>query len=746
MLVLLGTLPALGQTVYGSVRAQRQATLAVQADALRLTHLAAANQKQWVEGARQVLILLTQLPEVASSDNSVCSARLASLSAQFPDYLNMGVVLPSGDVVCSVVPFTDTVNVADRLYFQRALQTRDLAMSSYQVGRITGKPSLSLGYPSLDDSGQVRAVVFVSLDLARLNRIAAETELRLPEGAALTVLDGQGIVVARYPDPKNWVGRQAAELPLVDVLTTQRDGTTVQRGLDGVERLYAFTAIGKNGEDLFVSVGIPLDAAFAQVRHDLVLRLVGLVLVLLLAVGVAWLGGEVILFHRLGLLGAAAQRVGAGDLQARSGLGDDPDELGDLARAFDQMAAELDTRAQAREKLETQLRQSQKMEAIGMLAGGVAHDFNNLLTVISGNAELALGDLPAGQPLHKELDAIYNAARRAATLTRQLLSFSRRRTLQPRRLNINALVTEFSSMLERVLGAQIELVLELSPEIKSVVADQDALEQVLMNLAVNAQDAMPRGGQLTLATAPALLDDAFVTCHPELAPGEYVRLTVADTGVGMSEDMLQHLFEPFFTTKDVGKGTGLGLSVIYGIVAQHAGCIEVHSEVGNGTRFAIYLPVSSASADAATEDVHPPPQGGHELILLAEDEPQVRELAAQVLRSLGYTVLEASDGEQAVRLFVERPQRINLVMLDLVMPRLTGDKAYQVMSSIRADVPVVFISGYSAELAGLSAEAIPGVLLRKPFAVADLARCVREVLERAQRAAAQPQNVQNGSG
>ncbi|MBC7261441.1 MAG: PAS domain S-box protein [Chloroflexi bacterium] len=245
-----------------------------------------------------------------------------------------------------------------------------------------------------------------------------------------------------------------------------------------------------------------------------------------------------------------------------------------------------------RRKLEEQLRQAQKMEAVGQLAGGVAHEFNNLLTVIQGNAELALSELLPADPLYKRFSAIHKAAVRGARLTQQLLAYSRRQILQPRPLDVNAVVRDFAEMAGRLIGVDIELQLSLASELKPVLADPGALQQVLMNLAMNARDAMPEGGTLRLETASTTLDEAACQAHPEAKPGEYVRLTVADTGTGMDERTKNHLFEPFFTTKEVGKGTGLGLPMVYGIVKEHGGLIEVSSEVGQGTRFDIYLPVA----------------------------------------------------------------------------------------------------------------------------------------------------------
>lgn len=384
---------------------------------------------------------------------------------------------------------------------------------------------------------------------------------------------------------------------------------------------------------------------------------------------------------------------------------------------------------QERQKLEAQLRQAQKMEAVGLLAGGVAHDFNNVLTIILGNAELGLAGLQPDQPLHKELSTIQRAAQRGATLAQQLLAFSRRQILQPRPLDLNAVVADFAAVFARALGVQVEVKLDLMREAASVLADPGALEQVLMNLSLNARDAMPQGGTLSFATARVSVDEEHARRQPGAKAGEYVRLSVADTGVGMDAETRERLFEPFFTTKEVGKGTGLGLSVVYGIVSQHDGWIEVYSQPGQGARFEIYLPAQGAALTGKAYAAVPGMEGGHETILLAEDELAVQELARDILEKLGYTVLLAANGAEAVELFRANKERIDLVILDAVMPRLSGPRAYEEMTKLRPHVPVLFITGYSAEMARLPRMARTGLhLLHKPFAVTELGRKVRETL------------------
>lgn len=385
---------------------------------------------------------------------------------------------------------------------------------------------------------------------------------------------------------------------------------------------------------------------------------------------------------------------------------------------------------QEKAKLEAQLRQAQKMEALGLLAGGVAHDFNNLLTVIQGNAELALSQDGASQTVQRELSMIQHTAQRAASLTQQLLAFGRRRALQSEVVDVNHLVSEFRKMLERVIGEHIALRFDLDAQALAVRADAGALDQVLLNLVINARDAMPQGGTLTISTKRVDLDAAYCADHPDAVAGVYADIAVIDTGVGMDAQTLEHLFEPFFTTKEQGRGTGLGLAVVYGIVKQHNGWIEVASAPGRGTRLDILLPLVAVSESPQAESSVRALPVGHETILLAEDEELLRKLTTSVLESLGYRVVACADGQEVMERFAADPAGFDMLLLDMVMPRLSGIQAYETIVALRPDVPVLFVTGYNSET-GVS-PFMPRAgrhLLAKPFAVASLARKVREVLD-----------------
>jgi signal transduction histidine kinase len=406
----------------------------------------------------------------------------------------------------------------------------------------------------------------------------------------------------------------------------------------------------------------------------------------------------------------------------------------ELVAANARLHAELAERRRAeddRAHLEQQLRQSQKIESIGRLAGGVAHDFNNLLTVINGYADLIWLDMGPDNPHRASLMEIRTAGERAADLTRQLLAFGRQQLLQPRVLALNALVLDAIKMLDRLLGEDVELVTDLDPALGRVRVDAGQIDQVIINLAVNARDAMPRGGTLTLQTRNVLLDDAYAEGHVHIPAGSYVLLAVSDTGIGIAADTLPRIFEPFFTTKEHGKGTGLGLSTVYGIVKQSGGWIWVYSELERGTTFKIYLPaIDEPLSDSTHNGAEPQTPGGSETVLVVEDDAMVRRLMAQALTSLGYDVLEADGPDEARRVSAAETRHIPLLITDVVMPQMSGRELAAILHDSRPAMRILYVSGYTDDAVvrhGLLDRSM--AFLQKPFTPSGLARKVREVLD-----------------
>jgi two-component system, cell cycle sensor histidine kinase and response regulator CckA len=380
-------------------------------------------------------------------------------------------------------------------------------------------------------------------------------------------------------------------------------------------------------------------------------------------------------------------------------------------------------------RLEQQVRQVQKLEAVGRLAGGMAHDFNNILVVIKLSTELMLDEITPDSPFSKPLLQISTAADRAAALTRQMLAFGRQQIMQPRVINLNTVVGETTQMLRRVIGEDIDLITNLSEQVENTRLDPDQVSQVILNLAVNARDAMPRGGSLHIETATVNLDETYAREHPPVQPGRYVMLAVTDSGTGIDKTVLPRIFDPFFTTKEMGKGTGLGLSIVYGIVKQSGGYIWVYSEPGHGTTFKLYFPATLSGLDRMPLRMDDPGTPTGQVLLVVEDEALIRANVCECLRHLGYRVLEAEDGNSALQLCMKLDGAIDLVLTDLVMAGKGGHELATALAEQYPSVRVLFMSGYTEDSASRRDILLRGSpFLQKPFSVADLAKAVREAL------------------
>jgi PAS domain S-box-containing protein len=381
--------------------------------------------------------------------------------------------------------------------------------------------------------------------------------------------------------------------------------------------------------------------------------------------------------------------------------------------------------------LEKQLVQAQKFEAIGQLAGGIAHDFNNMIGAIIGWADLGIEETEPASRIRSRFEKLRQQAERAAALTKQLLAFARRQILEPRPMDLNQTAVETLNLLENVIGSNIEIKASLAPDLAVVRADPVQIEQVLLNLCINARDAMPQGGSIVVETSNVTLDRNFCALEPEARPGEYSMLSVTDTGTGMDRATLDRIFEPFFTTKEFGKGTGLGLATVYGIVTQHGGFMQVRSEVGNGSTFRAYFPVSNQDAEGRSAPESRPLQRGSETILIAEDHEGLRQVAHETLAGLGYQVILATDGEDAIREFSAHRNRINLALLDVMLPKISGTEVFARIRNESPDLPVIFATGYSSDAAQLDRVRERGLpILQKPYSPRDLAYRVREALDR----------------
>ena len=385
-----------------------------------------------------------------------------------------------------------------------------------------------------------------------------------------------------------------------------------------------------------------------------------------------------------------------------------------------------------RKTLEEQLRQAQKMETVGQLAGGIAHDFNNILTVIMGFGHLLHASLPPGDPNRNNITQIISAADRAAHLTKSLLAISRKQAMQLQQVEMNELTRNHTEFLGRILGGDVALKIVLTGEPLFVTADGGQIEQVIMNLAINARDAMPGGGELVIRTSLVQLEREFNTEHGCGMPGRYALITLSDTGTGMDETTRKKIFEPFFTTKARGHGTGLGLSIVYGIVKQHGGHITILSERGSGTTFSIYLPLTAEKGEVPVKPAALVPHGGKETILVIEDDPVVRSLMESLLKGFGYCVISTDNGSDAIELFKTKWQEIDLALIDVIMPKMNGKQVCELLRKRSPHLKVLFQSGYAADLIRDRGVLVEGVdLIMKPSKPDELARKVREMLDAA---------------
>jgi signal transduction histidine kinase len=597
LLVFLALVPALGLMLYTASEQRRRAAFEVQDNALRLARLASSNQERLVEGAHQLLVALTQVPDVRGGNPALCNAFLARLQQQFPLYTNFGLADLEGDLVCSALPSDDPVNVADRAYFRGAITTSDFAVGEYQVGRVTRKATINFGYPLLGAAGQVQAVVFAALDLSWLAYLVAEAQL--PEGAILLVIDRSGRILARYPNPEVWVGQPGVDDPLFRLILAQGEGTAELPGADGVPRLYAFTTLRGAAQAGYVSIGIPQAVAYAPADRMLARNLAGLGLVGALALAAAWVGADVFILRSVNALVQATKRLSAGDLSVRTGLPPGHGELSQLAQAFDDMASALEWHEEQR-RLEEQLRrqkeeleeQNRRVQEVNRLKTEfvtlVSHELRTPLTSIAGFVELLLegqvGGL--GQVQREYLSTVKNNADRLLELIEDLLDISRieagKMELNLTGLDLRPLIQEVTSLLRPQLEAKGQLLtLDLADALPVVFGDAERVMQILTNLLSNAHKYTPPGGRISIAVRN---EDGWV------------RVEVRDTGIGLSSADQAQLFAKFFraknpATREVG-GTGLGLAITRSLVEMHGGQITVSSAPGHGSTFSFTLPVT----------------------------------------------------------------------------------------------------------------------------------------------------------
>ena len=730
----LVAIPAIALLLYISFDRLEQAEQAIAQGAERLAGLQAVDQERLIEGTRQLLVAVSQSRNVREGDRDACSAYLARVVSQVGNaYTNIGVTDVTGTLTCSGST-APTVSLADRSYFQRALSSKKFVVGEYIVGRQTGRRSLPFAVPVLDEAGEVQQVVFATFDLALLSRDLVTADW--PGDATLMVTDRYHTILATHPAGQEWIGRSLDKDPLTAQMASRPAGF-VEHVEHGMAEVMAFKRVQPLDSGLTVRVYVTKKEARAAAMWSMFRTLLAFGLVSCIIIVGVQAASNRLLLRPIAQLTSASRKLAAGDLSARVAASTTIPELHELGKDFDGMAAALEERESARlvsemerKELEQQYHRAQKMDAIGRLAGGIAHDFNNMLTAILGYCELLLDDPNLSEHHRGDVREVERAGRTAAQLTRQLLAVSRREIVEPAVLDVNAVISSVDKMLHRLVGEHIEMKAALAHDLHAIKADRAQIEQVILNLAVNARDAMPQGGRIVIQTANVHLPDGVASAYLRCPPGDYVMLAVGDTGSGIGPDVMQHLFEPFFTTKGHGKGTGLGLATVYGIAKQNNGGIVVESAVGQGSVFRIYFPrceeptVREVPAQSVARS-----DNRKATILIVEDDPGIRELSTKVLSRHGYNVLVAEDGETAREVSERHDGAIHLLLSDVVMPGMDGPKVAEMLIRMRPELKVVFMSGYADNAVvreGVMERGVP--FLQKPFTPEGLANKIVEVL------------------
>ena len=846
LLMAVALLPAIAIQAYNEFNLRRAREVEVQNQALSLARLAAAEQQQIVQGIRQALIALSELPAIKAKDTQGCNAYLSKIKQRYPGFINFIIVDMNGGSFCDASSDHKPSTAAGRAYFANVLKTGEFTVGEFAIGRVTGRNVLHFALPFYGDDSRMGGVVIAALSLDWLTDYIARKGI--PAGAALAIADRNGTYLARYPDNSRLVGRKMRG---DRYLNLDQRGAVDILDINGVERIIGSSTLDADSGGLFVGYSVDKAQAFAEIqdrtRRDILMIVVSTLLVLVLTS----LGARRFIHRPLGELVFAANQWRLGEYSQRLQIRD-KSEIARVADAFNTMADALEHREnelseakkksedaaaritmlfesttdsviivdrdcrisylngpawaqiaegreligvelqdallaaagpeiisrfrevmsdlrpssfeefwplhgtwyavnvfpssqglaiffrditehkhalEARRLSEEQLQQSQKMESVGQLTGGVAHDFNNLLAVVSGNLERIEEEADIGR-VRQFTAAARRAADRGAKLTAQLLAFSRQQRLHPKLVSANELVCEFQGLIRQAVGAGCEVRLRIDERLWLCHVDPSLLETALLNLALNGRDAMPDGGVLEIETLNVVLDQGAVA---ECLPGSYVRLSVADNGCGMPPEVRDRVFEPFFTTKEVGKGTGLGLSMVYGFVRQSDGFLTIESEPGMGTTVALYLPKATQRPDAKVEEIQSRAlRGGGEHILVVEDNEDILEITSAMLTTFGYRVLCATNGADAIQI-LDSNQEVELLFSDVVMANgMNGVELAREARQLKKDIKVLLTSGYAEDVLERHQAVDEFAIIDKPFRTGDLAQRLWSILHEAQ--------------
>jgi signal transduction histidine kinase/CheY-like chemotaxis protein len=685
-----------------------------------------------IQGTAQLHYGLARARDLDTSDKAACSAFLSAVREEYTQFTGILTIKPDGSLFCDSLRTNRTLDLRDREYFKQALVANGVVTLQPVFGRLTGISVLQIAYPVRSESGELKFILLASFNL---QKFADYHDKRLSNEIGILLADKKGIVLAA-PDGMNWTEPAGASIANSELFrfAAELDGQPLREvtDRDGQTQVWA-VARSPLGRDagLHIMVGRSKDRLVAAANRRLYEDLAILAVASLLLFAGVWLLATMSVGRQVRRLATMATKLGLGDLSARIAPPHPGGELGGLMTLLNGTAESLERQRADIDELNQKLSQSQKMEAMGQLTGGVAHDFNNLLTVILGNAEHLAERLAANKELHKIAEDIATAAERGSDLTRSLLAFARKQPLMPRDIDIGQKILGMEQLLRRTLGEHVECEFRIDPGLWRASVDPGQLASALLNLVLNARDAMPSGGRLTVKVQNISLGEADVDVDGQARPGDYIMVAVTDTGTGMTAEVASRAFEPFFTTKDVGKGTGLGLSMVYGFAQQSGGSMQIRSEPGQGTVVKLFFPrVGAPQASAAPPAGQRTTAAGSETILVVEDDDIVRGYVEGELKALGYRVIVTRNGPAALEI-LRGPETIQLLFTDVVMPGgLFGPELAREAARLRPDLRILMTSGYSEH----PVEALDGLgrevqILNKPYRRHDLAMMLRSVLK-----------------
>ncbi|GMO42547.1 ATP-binding protein [Bradyrhizobium sp. TM233] len=690
----------------------------------------ASDLNEKIQGTAQLHYGLARARDLDTRDKAACSAFLSDVREEYPQFTGILTIDPDGSLFCDSLRTNRTLDLNDRGYFKQVKGLQGVVAVEPVFGRLTGLSVLQIAYPVRSEAGALKFVLLASFNL---NKFAEFHDKRLLAEKDILLVDAKGTVLVA-PKGGGWsepVGGSIAGSDLFRFAAAP-DGEPFREVTDrgGRTQIWGVArspSIRKAG--LTIMVGRSKDGLVAAANRRLYEDMAILAVALLLLLAGLWILTTVSIGRQVGRLATMAKRLGRGDLSARIPEPHPGGELGGLMTLLNGTAESLEQQRAAIADLNQKLSQSQKMEAMGQLTGGVAHDFNNLLTVILGNSEHLADQLAGNKELHRIAGDIATAAERGSDLTRSLLAFARKQPLRPREIDIAEKVLGMEQLLRRTLGEHIECRFAFEQDLWPASVDPGQLTTALLNLVLNARDAMPEGGKLTVEVHNSSLGESDLDVNGEPRPGDYVMVAVTDTGSGMTSEVASRAFEPFFTTKEVGKGTGLGLSMVYGFARQSGGLVQMQSEPGRGSVIRLFFP---RLATPPGEDLRPAEatvtQAGHETILLVEDDDMVRAYVESELRTLGYRVVATSNGPAALEV-LRQPGDIQLLFTDVVMPGgMFGPELAKQATELRPDLKVLFTSGYSQTPVKTPDGAGEARILTKPFRRKDLAAMLRSAL------------------